>query len=302
MVKYVLSGMVALCLLSTPMLSIGETKTEQIEKNFTIDDSKPVFLEFKEGDGDIHFDSWDKNRVLIRVKKLVKERDEKRAAELLNKVKVVIKQDGNSIQVEVQYPKIRIVVFGFNDHPRVEVSTEIMLPVNAHVSCRTDDGNIWGENIQGEVKLRTDDGEINISGIEGTVSVASEDGDITSSGIEGRVEARSDDGDIHLSGRLEWLDVRTEDGDVRIELLPGSIMERDWKIKTDDGDVELFTPRDFAARFRIKTDDGDIESEMPLSFSKISSSRDLSGRMNQGGHTISIETEDGSINLSPIER
>ena len=91
--------------------------------------------------------------------------------------------------------------------------------------------------------------------------------------------------------------MRVEDGDVRIDLLPGSIMARDWKIRTDDGDVELFAPLDFAARIRIKTDDGNIESELPLSLSKISSDKDLYGRLNQGDQTIIIETEDGDISL-----
>jgi DUF4097 and DUF4098 domain-containing protein YvlB len=301
MAKRALSGTVILCLLLIPLSMRGETKTEQIEKSFAIDETSAVFLEFKEGDGDIRFSSWDKNMVRIRVKKVAKARDEKRATELLNKVKVVTKQDGNSIHVEVQYPKIRIVLFGFRNYPRVDVSTEIMLPVNTNLKCSTDDGDIIGEDIQGDVKLRTDDGEINISGIKGSVSVASEDGEITCTHIGGGIEARSDDGDIHLSGRLDWLDARVKDGDVRIELQPDAVMKRDWKIRTDDGDVEFFAPQDFSARIRIKTDDGNIESELPIAFSKISSSRDLSGRLNQGDHTISIETEDGHITLLPTK-
>jgi len=299
MKKFILSGIVSFCLLLIPLFLMGGTKTDQVEKSFTIDESKPVFLKFKEGDGNIKFSSWDKNIVQIRVKKVAKERDEKRATELLSEVKVNMIQDGNSIDIEVVYPKIRIIVFRFRDHPRVEVSTEIMLPSSTNLTCSTDDGDIWGENIHGDVKLRTDDGDIHISGIHGPVSVTSEDGDITCTHIEGGIEARSDDGDIHLSGRLDWLDVRAEDGDIQIQLFPGSVMEHDWKIRTDDGDVELSAPQDFAARIRIKTDDGNIESELPLSFSKISSDKDLSGRLNQGDQTIIIETEDGDINLLP---
>jgi len=301
MTKCALSGTIAFWLLLTPLFLLGETKTEQIEKSFTIDDTKPMFLEFKDNDGDIRFSSWDRNIVQIRVKKEARERDEKRATELLKKVRVDMNQDGNSIDVEVIYPKIRIVVFGFSDHPRVKVSTEIMLPSRANLSFRTDDGDIWGENIQGEVKLRTDDGEINISGIRGMVSISTEDGEITCDGIEGGAEIRSDDGDIHLTGRLDWLDVRTEDGNIKVKLVSGSFMDRDWKIRTDDGDVELNTPKNFAARIRIKTDDGNIESDLPLSFSKISSDRDLSGRLNDGDRTLSIATEDGSIFLKSTQ-
>lgn len=301
MKKLMLSWTLSFCLCLIPLFLMGETKSVQIEKSFTIDDSKPVFLEFKEGDGNIRFSSWDKNIVRIRVKKAAKERDEKRAAELLDSVKVIMNQEENSIDIEVVYPKMRVVVFGFRDHPRVEVSTEIMLPSSTNLTCSTDDGDIWGENIQGDAKLRTDDGDIHISGIHGLVSAASEDGEITCTHIDGEIEARSDDGDIRLSGRLDWLDVRAEDGDVRIDLLPGSIMARDWKIRTEDGDVELFAPLDFAARIRIKTDDGNIESELPFTLSKISSDKDLSGRLNQGDQTIIIETEDGDISLLPAK-
>jgi len=300
MKKFVLSGIMTFFFLLAPLFPMGESKTELIEQSFIIDDSAPVFLEFKKSDGDIRFGSWDKNIVQIRLKKVATARDEKKAAELLSKVKVNMNQDGNSISVEVVYPKMKIVVFGFSDHPRVDVSTEILLPSTANLSGRTDDGDIWAENIQGELKLRTDDGTINISGIRGSVSVTSEDGEITCTHIEGSIEARSDDGDIHLSGHFDWVDVRTEDGDIKIELFPGSVMERDWKIRADDGDVELYAPQDFAARIRIKTDDGHIESELPLSFSKISSDKDLSGRLNQGNHTLIIETEDGNIGLFPF--
>jgi hypothetical protein len=288
MTKFALSGIGIFCLVLMPVLLMGETKTEHMEKIFTIDDSIPVNLEFKDNDGNVTFSSWDKNIVQIRVKKVAKEKDEKRAAELLKKVKVNMNQDGNFIEVEVLYPKIRIAVFAFNDYPRVEVATEIMLPSRANLSFRTDDGDIWGKNIQGNVKLRTDDGDIEICGICGSVSASTEDGKITCRNIEGGVESRTDDGDIHLSGRLDWLDVRAEDGDIRIELLAGSVM-----------DVELSAPLDFSARFRIKTDDGNIESDLPLAFSKISSNKDLSGRLNQGDQTIIIETEDGNISLLP---
>ncbi len=301
MKKNAYSCIVSFCFCLIPLFLMGETKIEHIEKNFTIDASKPVFLDFKEGDGNVKFSSWDKNIVQVRVKKMATERDEKRATELLKKVKLDMSQDGNFIKVEVLYPKIRVVLFRFRDHPRVEVSTEIMLPFSTNLSCQTDDGDIRGKNIQGKIKLKTDDGDINIVEVHGSVSVTSEDGEISCTHIEGGIEARSDDGDIHLTGRLDWLDVRAEDGDIRIELIPDSVMERDWKIRADDGDVELYVPQDFTARFRIKTDDGNIKSELPLAFSKISSDKDLSGRLNQGDQTIFIETEDGNIILLPTK-
>ena len=297
MTKYALCGMAIFCLLIAPLALLSETKTETIEKSFTIDDSKPVFLEFKEEDGDLKFSTWERSEVRVIVKKSAKEKSEQRASELLAKTKVEMTQTGNSIRVEIVYPKIRAVIFGFSDYPRVKIETEIMLPHKTNMTCRADDGFIQGENVEGDLSLRTDDGMIRVSRIHGSLSVKTEDGRIECSDIMGSVEASSDDGDIRISGQMDWLDIRTEDGDVQMKILPGSIMTRDWKIRTDDGDVELYAPQDFAARIRIKTDDGDIDNEFPSAFSKISSDKDITGQINQGDSTIFIDTEDGNITL-----
>ncbi|MBN1224876.1 MAG: DUF4097 family beta strand repeat protein, partial [Candidatus Aminicenantes bacterium] len=253
MTKSAIWGIVILFVLFAPFALSGETKTETIEKSYTIDDSIPVFLEFKEGDGNLKFSTWDKNVVQIRVEKTAKEKNEKRAADLLAKTKVEISRNGNTIRIQVAYPKTSVVIFGFRDYPRVKVETEIMLPHRANLTCRSDDGDIQGENVEGELNLRTDDGKIRVFQIRGSLFVETEDGGVECSEIMGSVEAISDDGDIQISGQLDWVDIRTEDGDIRAEILPGSDMERDWKIKSDDGNVDLLVSQDFAARIRIKT-------------------------------------------------
>jgi len=302
MQKSLFLGITVLYFSTVPFALPGETKTEAIEKTFPIDEASPVFLEFKERDGSLRFRAWQKNRVHVRVVKTARERSNERAAELLAKTRVETSQTGNRIRVRVTYPKPRIAIFGTGDYHKMRVETEIMVPYKTNLTCRTDDGNITGEMIEGRLHLRTDDGRIRVSHIKGALSVETEDGSIEGSEIKGSVEAISDDGDIHISGRLDWLDIRTEDGDVRAEIFPGSVMARDWKMRSDDGNVELYAPGDFAAYFRFRTDDGEIDNHLPVSFSAISSDTDISGRLNQGERTVYIDTEDGDISLRPFKK
>lgn len=275
-------------------------KEESIEKNLAIDGSEPVFLEFSDDDGNLIFTSWEKNVVRIRVEKRIKLKNGKRAERLLRETKVDIIQKGNSIRVEIKYPKIKGFFFWLNDFQRVNVSTEITLPFNSNLNCRTEDGSIEGKNLNGDMVMETEDGSIRLSDIQGSIQAETEDGKIILKNITGKISGESEDGDLIISGRLEKLNLESEDGDITIEVKSPSLMETDWKIKTEDGDINILLSSDFSANFLIKTEDGEIDCQIPLIFSEIATDKKLSGKINQGGKLLLIETEDGDISIKSL--
>ncbi|MCJ7582254.1 MAG: DUF4097 domain-containing protein, partial [Candidatus Aminicenantes bacterium] len=90
-------------------------------------------------------------------------------------------------------------------------------------------------------------------------------------------------------------------GDISVKNLADSSMDNDWRIKTDDGDVDIYFTEDFSADIHIDTDDGRIDSQLPVFFNETTSQKNLSGKIKDGGHLISIKTDDGDISLKALK-
>ncbi|MFB0564602.1 MAG: DUF4097 domain-containing protein [Candidatus Aminicenantaceae bacterium] len=270
------------------------------EKNFSVDPSQPVYLEFRDEDGNFRFSSWEKDIVVIKVRKETKEKNEKRAEKLLNDTKIKISQNNNEIKIRIQYPKIKGIFFWLRDYRRVEVFTEVMLPLRSDVSCFIDDGSIYGEKINGRVSANIDDGTIRLTDIQDSLKVKADDGRVLLNNIEGEVVVETDDGDIELSGRISKLNLFTDDGDVNVRIAPHSSMGEDWKVVTDDGSVEFFLSEDFSAELDIRTDGGDFTTHIPLTLRDISVKQKISGKINQGGRLLIVKTDDGDVALRKL--
>jgi DUF4097 and DUF4098 domain-containing protein YvlB len=290
----VLSIILATLFLFFFSLAAGQ-KDGSIEKTFSVDGSRPVFLEFKDVDGDLWFSVTEENLVRVKVKKEVDVRNDRKAAELLEETKVVLTQNGNSVRVEIKYPKIRGILFWFRETRRVRVSTEILVPANSNLNCTVVDGSITGEKVRGELAIQSVDGSIRLSDIQGTIRTNSTDGRIILKNIDGRVEAESTDGDIQISGRINGLRVESVDGDVNVEIAPQAAMDTAWMIETVDGDVTLSLPGDFSADFLLQTNDGHIDCAVPTALSNVVTERKMAGKINQGGKLLTIRTGDGGI-------
>jgi len=280
--------------------STGASREETIDKTFQIDGTLPVDFEFIDNDGDVHFTTWNRDEVHILIHKEIRSVNGRRSERLLEETKVEVSQHNNTIRVRVRYPRIRGFAF-ITDSGRVKVFSEIKVPVKANLDCRLDDGDITIEGTNGDLHLKADDGTIRVAGAQGSIEGDTDDGRIILEDFSGKVYLDSDDGDILLSGNFSTLDLESDDGDIRVKNLAASSMDKNWQIKTDDGDVDIYFTKDFSADFHIHTDDGRIDSQLPIVFKKITSKKDLSGKINDGGHLISIKTDDGDITLKEIK-
>ena len=280
--------------------STGASREETIDKTFQIDGTLPVDFEFLDNDGDVHFTTWDRDEVHILIHKEIRSVNGRRSERLLEETKVEVSQHNNTIRVRVRYPRIRGFAF-ITDSGRVKVISEIKIPAKANLDCRLDDGDITIEGTNGKLYLKADDGTIHVAGAQGSIEGDTDDGRIILEDFSGQATLDSDDGDILLSGNFSTLDLESDDGDIRVKNLADSSMDKNWLIKTDDGDVDIYFTEDFSADLHINTDDGRIDSQLPIVFKKITSKKDLSGKINDGGYLISIKTDDGDITLKEIK-
>lgn len=279
--------------------STAASKEETIDQTFEIDGAQSVDFEFLDNDGDVHFSTWDRNEVHILIHKEIKSANGRKSDRLMEETKVEITQRNNTIRVRVRYPRIRGFFF-IADSRRVKVTSEIKIPAKTNLNCRLDDGDITIEGIDGDLYVKADDGTIRVTDAIGSIEGDSDDGRIILENFTGKAFLDSDDGDILLSGNFSTLDLESDDGDIRVKNLADSSMDNDWRIKTDDGDVDIYFTEDFSANFHIHTDDGRIDCQLPVIFNKANSKKILSGKIKDGGYLISIKTDDGDITLKKI--
>ena len=277
----------------------GAQRGETIDKTFDIDASQPVDFEFIENDGNVRFSTWDRDQVHIIIRKELRSGNGPRAERLLKETKVDIHQNKNSIRVHIRYPRVKGFFFTAN-MGRVRVTSEILVPVHSNLTCRSDDGDMFIEGVQGNFNLRADDGTIQVKNAGGTLLASTDDGRAVLEDFTGDANIDSDDGDQLLSGHFESLDLESDDGDVTVKSLGVPSSGGDWSIETDDGDVDIYLTEDFSADVRIITDDGSIDSFLPIAFKELTSETNLSGKLNAGGFLISIRTDDGDITLREL--
>ncbi len=294
--KTIQAFLIILFLFLITIPSTGASREETIDKTFQIDGTLPVDFEFLDNDGDVHFTTWDRDEVHILIHKEIKSVNGRRSERLLEETKVEVSHHNNTIRVRIRYPRIRGFVF-ISDSGRIKVTSEIKVPAKTNLNCRLDDGDITIESISGNLYLKADDGTIRVTDAQGSIEGDTDDGRIILENFSGKAYLDSDDGDILLSGNFSTLELESDDGDIRVRNLADSSMDNDWQIKTDDGDVEIYFTKEFSADFHIHTDDGRINSQLPIIFKKITSKRNLSGRIKDGGYLISIRTDDGDITL-----
>ena len=280
--------------------STAASREETIDKTFEIDGTQSVDFEFIDNDGDVHFSTWNRNEVHILIHKEIKSVNGRKSERLMEETKVEVSQQDNTIRVRVRYPRIRGFVF-IADSGRVKVTSEIKIPVKTNLDCRLDDGDITIEGISGKLYLKADDGTIRVADAQGSIEGDTDDGRIILEDFSGKATLVSDDGDLLLSGNFSTLDLESDDGDIRVKNLENSSMDNDWRIKTDDGDVDIYFTEDFSADFHIDTDDGRIDSQLPMIFNENTSKKNLSGKIKDGGYLISIKTDDGDITLKEVK-
>ena len=106
-----------------------------------------------------------------------------------------------------------------------------------------------------------------------------------------------------MGGRLGQLKVFTGDGSVALKLEPGTRVEGEWDVTTQDGGVVVYVPPDFAATIDAATGDGTIKVDHGMELDETMRTRHaLRAAIGAGGRVLRIRSGDGSIALRRIDR
>ena len=241
---------------------------DEWSKSYTIQGKPDLYVDTS--DANIHVNTWDQNTIEAHI---TSDRYKINSHEL----QLQERQNGDRVEISLRFPA-RMSVFSFNMHgPRVDIV--IHMPREGRIELQTGDGKIQVGNFKGAMELQSGDGNQELDGVEGTL------------------RARAGDGEIRVSGRFEGLDLSTGDGRIEARVQPGSTVSSAWTLRTGDGGVTLQLPDQFAADLDMHTGDGHINVDRPLSIEGRVNGRNIHGKLNGGGNTLTVHTGDGSINL-----
>ena len=191
-------------------------------------------------------------------------------------VKVVERQEGDHVNVEVRMVHKDHISWGMNRSIRVDVS----VPRETNLDLRTGDGNIVVDAVKGAAHIQTGDGNVDLNGLDGGLN------------------ASTGDGNLKVHGRFDELTLHTGDGNMAVYVEQGSKATGSWILRTGDGNLDLHLPDGFSADVDAHTGDGRITSDFPISTSGQIRENELRGKLNSGGNTLELRSGDGTIRLS----
>ncbi len=193
-------------------------------------------------------------------------------------VKVVERQDGDHVNVEVRMVHKEHISWGVNRSIRVDVT----VPRETNLDLRTGDGNVVVNAVKGSGHIQTGDGNVDLNGLDGTLN------------------ASTGDGNLKVRGRFDELTLHSGDGNMAVYVEQGSKATASWVLRTGDGNLDLHLPDGFSADVDAHTGDGQITSDFPISTSGQLRENALRGKLNGGGNTLELRSGDGTIHLSRL--
>ena len=89
--------------------------------------------------------------------------------------------------------------------------------------------------------------------------------------------------------------LRTRRGNIAAQVDPRSKMNSAWVLRTDDGNVDLRLPEDFATDLDVDTGDGNVRLDFPLTMLGGGRQSSVRAPINGGGQHLEIHSDKGNI-------
>jgi DUF4097 and DUF4098 domain-containing protein YvlB len=183
------------------------------------------------------------------------------------------------------------------DPPHVIIDYEIEAPAGSIVHAASSLGDIFDDGVGESAAFTTGAGSIHATGMQGNIDAASKSGDIEVEQFgRGDVKAISISGNLDLRNLRGALHAATGDGKITVFGAPGA----DWSLQTGNGDIDLALGR-AACNLDAQSKTGSVLSELRVDGeSSPDSNHDphhLVGKINGGGHTVTVVAGDGVIRI-----
>jgi Putative adhesin len=267
------------------VLALSALPAFAAQTNFerTLSVSGRVDLSVFTGSGNVHLTRGSGNQIVIhgKVECHMHEDCENRVREIADHPP--IEQTGSIVRIGERNDNLR----------NVSIDYEIQAPGDSFLEAHSGSGDITDDGVGENAKLGTGSGNIHANGLRGNFSVNTGSGDIVAeqSG-SGEVTARTGSGNIDLKNLNGVLHAGTGSGDIKVAGTPSG----EWKLTTGSGNIELWTG---STGFNLDahTGSGEVHSEREMTVQGSFDHHHVSGRVNGGGPTVSIQTGSGDVKI-----
>jgi len=237
-------------------------ESREIKKTFKLNKEGRVMIDTYKGS--ITVETWDQEKVSVRVKIEVDEWDSY-AEEKVKNTEIVFRSSKNSLRIKTDYDKIKSHssgLFSKNVGSLPLVHYSIKMPATAELNIKDYKSDSKIMDLQASLELETYKGTVIVEGLDGSI------------------------------------DLETYKGDVEVEFKKFS---GDSRFETYKGDIELAIPENASLNVEaVISYKADFDSDFDLDVTyKGRKGRDriYRGKINRGGWHLDIETEKGEIRL-----
>lgn len=191
------------------------------------------------------------------------------AQALLEQIRVLEKREGSQLRLVADFPK------GLEAN-RASVDFLVSLPVRYALD------------------LNSQNGPISLQGMQGHISARSYNGSIKIQGCREAVHASAFRGEVEVSGNPTSMDLSSQSGKVTVQLDSLRAFERESRIETFDGPVELNLPPGFSARFHAFSSEGKIQLQVPGKWDT-QENFEYVGIIGIGGPRLKVDSHHGDV-------
>lgn len=203
---------------------------------------------------------------------------------------------GGGVRYSIRVPKKMLLDRIQSSNARIQVED-----VEGGARLRTSNGTIQVTDVKGELTADTSNGRIEIRGLDGNASLHTSNGPIDAEASHGRFEARTTNGkiDARLSDPAADSTVRLETSNGHVELRLDGQNVPDVHVRSSNSGIVVYLPDSANARVQAHTTGGSIRSDFAGVASDHDSrhSQEAEGTIGTGGHTVDLETRNGSIEI-----
>jgi hypothetical protein len=175
----------------------------------------------------------------------------------------------------------------------VIIDYEIQAPADSMIQASATVGDILDDGVGLNARFNTGSGNIRATGQLGSIDASSKDGDIEVEQIgKGEVKAMSGTGSLQVRNLHGALHAATSAGSIKVSGEPLG----DWSVQTGKGDIELTLGR-APCTIEAQATAGLVHSDLPVEGGNTSDPHHLAGKINGGGHNVTLQVGEGEIRI-----
>lgn len=228
------------------------------------------------------------------------------AKEFFENVEVKINQSGNRISLTTKQKSD----YGWSWKGRPQLSFEVSTPKNVNSEIKTSGGSVALQEVNGSQNLASSGGSISVKSSSGEITSQSSGGSFSVNNFDGNVSVQTSGGSVKVSGMKGQLTAKSSGGGMTLEEISGSIaaytsggsisaelieVKNDLIFQSSGGGISVTVPENIG--FDLDVKGGNISSKL-ANFQGTTTKNQISGKINGGGKSISMQSSGGSIRIS----